>query len=262
MTLPKISIITICYNSEKTLAEAIESVLAQDYPALELIIIDGGSTDGSLDIINRYRQQIAVVVSEKDKGISDAFNKGIHQASGELIGILNSDDIMLPGALHHIAEQYDGATDVYRGNMLLWNADTGLKVIEKPSLRFPRIPFIIHVCHGGTFITREAYRKHGGYDIQMKYMMDLDLLTRFYNQGLRFKHIDAEIEAFRIGGVTNSPLRAKREEIRYFILKNGGNKIQYYIYYTALWMQDALKRLLNLIGEDFKRKLRYRHQSA
>ena len=95
----RITIITISFNSEKTLEQTIKSVVGQGYDNLEYIIIDGGSTDGTLDIVNRYRNYITVVVSEKDTGISDAFNKGIVRASGEVIGIINSDDLLADGAL-------------------------------------------------------------------------------------------------------------------------------------------------------------------
>ena len=104
MELPKISIITITFNSEKTLEETIESVLSQNYPNLEYLIIDGGSSDGTLEIVKRYKDKIDFVISEPDRGISDAFNKGIRYATGEIVGIINSDDLLLPDALHKVAE--------------------------------------------------------------------------------------------------------------------------------------------------------------
>lgn len=91
----KISVITITYNSEETLEDTIKSVISQEYDNLEYLIIDGGSKDHTLDIVQKYRDKIAVVVSEPDNGISDAFNKGIKLASGEIIGIINSDDLLL-----------------------------------------------------------------------------------------------------------------------------------------------------------------------
>ena len=91
----KVSIITVCFNSEKTLEETIQSVLIQDYPEVEHIIIDGGSTDGTLAIIRKYAAQITQWISEKDHGMYDAMNKGIALATGDVIGILNSDDVYL-----------------------------------------------------------------------------------------------------------------------------------------------------------------------
>src|ERR1035437_3828099 len=89
----KASIITAAYNSSLTIEDTIKSVLDQDYPDIEYIIIDGGSTDGTMDIVNKYKDRIAKIVSEKDEGMYDAMNKGIKLATGDVIGILNSDDV-------------------------------------------------------------------------------------------------------------------------------------------------------------------------
>src|SRR5574338_486367 len=93
MNKPLISIITVCYNSVKTIEETIQSVLAQDYPAIEYIIVDGGSKDGTLDVIYQYKHKISQIISEPDNGIYDAMNKGIHLAKGDVVGLLNADDI-------------------------------------------------------------------------------------------------------------------------------------------------------------------------
>ena len=104
MHYPKISIITISLNSEKYIEECIRSVVEQNYPALEYIIIDGGSTDGTLDIINKYATKISVVVSERDSGPAIALNKGFAKATGDIMGWLNSDDRLHTKSLFAIAE--------------------------------------------------------------------------------------------------------------------------------------------------------------
>ena len=111
----------MCYNSEVHLEEAILSVISQPYINKEYIVIDGGSTDGTLKIIEKYRNKIDYYISEPDKGISDAFNKGIKAATGDLIGILNSDDFMMPDVLSKIAVEYDENIGVYRGYCIVWN---------------------------------------------------------------------------------------------------------------------------------------------
>ena len=98
MKKPVISIVTICFNSASTVEETIKSVLGQDYPYIDYVMIDGGSTDGTVDIINRYAERLGYFCSEPDKGISDAFNKGVKRAKGDIVCIINSDDILLPGA--------------------------------------------------------------------------------------------------------------------------------------------------------------------
>ena len=104
--LPKISVITVVLNNKSTIEETIKSVLNQKYPNLEYIIIDGGSTDGTLDIINKYNEQIDYLKSEKDLGIYDAFNKGLKIASGDLIGFINSDDIYTENCFKILKEYY------------------------------------------------------------------------------------------------------------------------------------------------------------
>ena len=123
MAYPVISIVTVCFNSARTLEETMKSVLGQNYPALDYVVIDGGSTDGTLDIIDRYKDRLGYFKSEPDRGISDAFNKGIMNAKGDIICIINSDDILLPGALRAVAEHYDENVDVFRCNVIINNKD-------------------------------------------------------------------------------------------------------------------------------------------
>lgn len=254
----KISIITITYNSERTVDETLISVVSQDYPNLEYIIIDGGSKDSTLSIIDGYREHISYLISEKDEGISDAFNKGIKVATGDVIGILNSDDVLLPGALKAVAEAYEEGVDVFRGNTILWNEITQYKCREIPSMKFPKVPYTIHVAHQSTFITRQAYQKYGVFDVRFRYAMDLELLCRYYLAGAVFKYVDADLALYRIGGVTSDPLPKKKEELMFLIRKNGGSAFQAKMYYAFLYVFDAAKSFLNLFGEDFKRKIRYK----
>ena len=111
---PRITIITVCYNSEKYIEQAILSVINQTYDNLEYIIVDGGSQDSTMSIVNRYRDKISVIISEKDNGISDAFNKGIRRATGDIIGIVNSDDMLYNNnVIEKLAEYYEDDIDVY-----------------------------------------------------------------------------------------------------------------------------------------------------
>ena len=200
--LPRISIVTITYNSAATLEETIRSVTMQDYPALEYVIIDGGSTDGTLDIVQKYKDQIQVVVSEPDKGISDAFNKGVSRATGEIIGIINSDDILLPGALQEVAAAYDPQVDVYSGLIL------------------------------------------GLYRVDLRYMMDIELLVRFYKQGAKYLLVERPLAKFRIGGTTNDPIYKKKEDYRAFVQSYGGSAWDF----RRIWMQAIVKYNLIQLG--------------
>lgn len=259
---PRISIITITFNSEKTLEETIKSVVSQDYDNLEYLIIDGGSKDSTLEIVNKYREKIAVVVSEPDKGISDAFNKGIDNATGEIIGIINSDDLLMPRALCAIADNYEERIDVYRGNTVLWNAETGSKLPTKPTMVFSNRKAIKSVCHQSTFIRKDAYEKYGKYDTDFKYMMDSDLLRRFANHGARFKYIDKDLAVFRQGGVTSDNWKNKLKEIRLLVTNNGGSIALAYYRNLVFVIHSLTKQMLfYLLGEKRSRIMYYQVNS-
>ena len=256
---PKISFITITFNWKETVAEAIESVIAQNYSNLEYIVVDGLSTDGTVDIIKNYSQHISRFVSEKDEGISDAFNKGISFATGDIIGILNADDVMLPGALDAMAEAFDGKTDIYRGNIRIWNPKTDNQVREFPSMEFKLMPINVHVAHPGTFITPAAYKKWGVYRKDMRFAMDLELLCRHYRGGAVLKYVPVDVALYRIGGVTDTPLSIKKTEMKTLIKLNGGSSFLANVYYARMVVVDIAKRIIvKCFGEDFKRKLRYK----
>lgn len=255
---PRISIITITYNSEKTLEETIKSVVSQDYDNLEYLIIDGGSKDSTLEIVNKYRDRIAVVISEPDKGISDAFNKGIEHSTGEIIGIINSDDMLLPQALRAIADNYDKKIDVYRANTVLWNPETGSKIPIKPTMSFSNRKAIKSVCHQSTFIRKDAYEKYGKYDVALKYMMDADVLYRLKNKGARFKFIDQNLAVFRLGGITSDSWVKKLKESKYMIIKNGGSVVYAYYRNCIFIIRQLMKKVLFFfMGEETVRDLFY-----
>lgn len=254
---PQISIITVCFNSEKFIEETINSVLSQDYENLQYIIIDGGSNDKTMDIVQKYKSQISTIVSEPDKGISDAFNKGIRYAEGDLIGIVNSDDILLPNALKKLAEHYEqGKYDIYRGNLIIWNSESGNKYKEIPSMSFSTTPVFISVAHESSFVTSEAYKKYGLYDINLHYTMDLDFFIRAYKKGAIFKQINEDFTMFRIGGATSTSMWKKQKDYIKMSKNNNASSLHAYSYYTVLLLIDICKRILDMVNPDLKRKIR------
>ncbi len=255
---PKISIITITFNSEKTLEETIQSVISQDYDNLEYLIIDGGSRDHTLDIVNKYRDKIAVVISEPDKGICDAFNKGIAHATGEIIGIINSDDILLPHALETVASNYAPDIDVYSGNVLMWNDKTGQTYIRKPTIEFENIRKSFKACHPARFITRRAYEKYGVYSLEFRYCMDVDLLIRFCKAGAKSIHIDKELTKFRIGATSSDSVFKKKEDIKALVRNNKGTKWDFY----CRWFKSIFIYYIKIIaGSLLSKKIIYKIKS-
>lgn len=256
MICPHISIITITYNSASTLEETILSVINQEYKNLEYVIIDGGSTDNTLGIIQKYKEHIAIVVSEPDRGISDAFNKGIRMATGEIVGIINSDDILLPGALTKIAEAYQPQTDVYSGLMYCFDDKTHDKILFYPDLKFDKLKLQYSVAHSSRFIRKDAYLRYGVYQEDFRYMMDIDLLCRFYHQGATFQLVDAPLAQFRLGGVTNDPIYKKKEDYRLFVSNYGGTVWDFrWIWFQAVVKYNMIHLGYRLFGENLRFKI-------
>ncbi|MBE9572013.1 MAG: glycosyltransferase [Proteobacteria bacterium] len=183
--LPKISVVTPSFNQGQFLEKCIKSVIKQDYPDFEYIIIDGGSTDNSLDIIAEYRQYLAYSVSEPDNGQSSAINKGFKKAKGELVVWLNSDDYYLPGAFRKVAEAYgrNPEASFYFGNGLRVDSK-GMKksrFFESETVNFNRDALLYclnYILQPATFINASYLKKIGFLDEGLDYGMDTDLWLR------------------------------------------------------------------------------------
>ena len=244
MSQPRITIITITYNSEKTLARAIDSIICQEYPNLEYIIVDGGSNDNTVEIIKSYGDRITKWISEPDKGISNAFNKGIHMATGDVIGIINSDDGLELGALQKVADAYEENVDVYRGNVLLWKEDSNTQVVEIPSMHF-RYVGSNKISHQSTFVAKKAYMRFGLYDESCKYVMDYDLLLRYERAGAKFKYIDETLAFYSLGGLTFTKFTKKRmDEIIRVLKQNGASHFHVLMYILYQLSKEFIKKIV------------------
>lgn len=220
--LPQISIVTPSYNQGRFLEACIRSVLEQNYPHLEYIMIDGGSTDNSLDIIRKYQSNFAYWISETDQGQSDALNKGFQRASGELVAWLNADDFYLPQALKHIAEVYraNPTAPFYFGNGLRVDEQGEPKRVffPKDSLRFNHEALrygLNYILQPATFIRRESLHQVGYLSTPLHYGMDTDLWLRLAALGEPLP-VQAQIAASREYGTTktSSGSFARIEELR------------------------------------------------
>lgn len=204
MNIPKISIITVSYNAVSTIERTILSVISQDYPNKEYIIIDGHSTDGTVEIIKRFTDSITFWVSEKDNGIYDAMNKGIKHATGDIIGIINSDDYYANNALNRIAAEYTKTRGkhIIHGNMIF--CQEGKERLFIPSDKLSRMWLGQIVAHPTVFVPRDLYLKFGVFNTQYKIAADYDLMLRFYTNNVLFTHIKAVISYMSDGGVSNT----------------------------------------------------------
>lgn len=237
----KVSIITICYNSALTIRETIKSVIRQGYTDLEYLIIDGGSTDETLNIIEKYREKISYVVTETDRGISDAFNKGIKASTGDVIGIINSDDFLAENAVKNIAQYADKYRhmDVFYGDMAVING-RGEIYICRPQEEISNIKHHFMLCHPSVFIRREAYKRYGLYDMEYRYAMDYELLSRFYNAGAAFQYVPELLAYFRKGGTSKANARMTVDESIKVSIRNGTEPNKARNYYRIANMRQQM----------------------
>lgn len=200
MSLPKVSIITVCYNSEKTIEQTICSVLRQTYPNIEYIIIDGASTDHTLDIIERYKNRIHLV-SEPDSGLYHAMNKGIIRASGEVIGIINSDDWYEDNAVELAVKYLGNDFDMTYGGCM-WIYEDGV-MQERRCHSLEELRYRFNISHQTVFVRKEIYEKYGIFNQKYNIAADYDLVLRFYECGVRMVEIPANLAFFRKSGISS-----------------------------------------------------------
>lgn len=220
--MEKVSIITVVYNAVKTIEQTIQSVLNQTYPSIEYIIIDGGSTDGTVDIINKFRDKIDIFISEKDDGLYDAMNKGIKSASGEIIGILNSDDTYTENAISLVVDNFrNRPMDVLYGDAMLVDGISEIGLYDCSDIE--QLWYRMAIPHPSTFVRKEIYDKYGVFDTQYLIAADYDLMLRLYCEGVRFGHIDELLTYFRLGGMCMVRLNEVTEETHTISLKYIGH---------------------------------------
>ena len=210
----KISIITVVYNNHQTIKTAIDSVLSQDYEDIEYIIIDGQSTDGTLDLIHDYGDSISRVISEPDKGIYDAMNKGIALCTGEVIGILNSDDVYADcNVLSEVMQHFiaDAALDLVYGD-LVYVKNNDLDQVVRKWISKPYYPKFFedgHVPpHPSLFVKRLVYEKTGLFNLEMRLAADYEFMLRLFKlHPYKSKYLNRLFVKMRLGGATNASIK-------------------------------------------------------
>lgn len=221
----KVTIITSCYNRKETIGCAIDSVLAQDYPDIEYIVVDGSSTDGSLDVIRSYGGRIAKLISEPDHGMYEAINKGIRAATGDVVGLLHSDDFFYDEhVISHVVRRLEetGADFLY-GNGLFVNSENTGKVIRNwigGTYRTWKVRHGWLPLHPTCYIKRDAMMKRGLYNETYKIAADSDFLLRYLMGGdLTVTYLNEYIVRMRMGGLSTDSGRRKqmwKEDIRVY----------------------------------------------
>lgn len=219
----KISIITIVYNRKNCIADCIQSVLDQTYHDIEHIIIDGGSTDGTQEVIEKYRDKIAFYLSEKDEGVFDAYNKGIRNATGDVIGVLNSDDFFFePETIEKIAEafSFSGADLVYAKGLFVDKEDLSKIKRKYPSKSFRKsyLSYGWIPLHTTIFVRREIFSNYGLYNHGYKIASDYEISLRWFkNDHIKKFFLNEWVVKMRLGGLSTSArlqVRKSREDLR------------------------------------------------
>lgn len=237
---PLVNIITIVLNSEEYLEQTILSVLNQTYDNIAYIIIDGGSTDGTLDIIHKYESRLACWVSEKDEGISDAFNKGIRDSSGQIIGIINSGDVLLPGTIDRVVSFFaeNPRIEVVHGDVLLYENDTVIKRI-KPAARWWLPWRLVLFNHPATFVRREVYERHGAFSKKYRIAMDVEVYLRWVRSGINIRYLPEALVGMLAGGVSSRHAPLGYSEARRAFIEKGFPKIVIDVLYMVRLIAHA-----------------------
>lgn len=231
---PLVSIITVCFNSEKTIAKTIESVLNQSYDNIEYIIIDGKSSDNTLEVVKKFedafqkKEIVLTVISESDAGIYDAMNKGINLSSGEIIGIINSDDWYETDAVSQMIEVYNkNRFDVFYADLRI-HKPSGLLIKHAKNKKFVSTR---HWNHPTTFVTKEIYREFK-YSLDRGIYADWDFILRLRKNRKKIVVLNKIIANFEFGGISSKKSilhTINRIKLRYSIYRNNGYS-RFYIF--------------------------------
>jgi glycosyltransferase involved in cell wall biosynthesis len=206
----KISIITVVWNNEKTIKDAIESVLGQTYKDIEYIIIDGASSDGTVEVVKSYGNKISKFLSEPDNGLYDAMNKGIALATGDVVGILNSDDFYIDnGVIERVMKEFEKSqADSVFADLVYVKSDNLNKVVryyDSSHFTPQRFAYGWMPAHPTFFVRRWVYEKYRLFRTDLKIAADFDILARFlYTHKISYSYMKEVLVKMRLGGVSTS----------------------------------------------------------
>ncbi len=203
----KISVITVSLNMVDTVERTIKSVISQECDELEYIVIDGGSDDGTVDIIHKYEAHISYWCSELDNGIYDAMNKGLTVATGDIVAFLNSDDWYEENALKTVAAQFDEETYVLCGRVKAYEKGQLIGIEPNRKISCEELFFGMCYCHQAIFTRRQVFEQYGYFDTRYRIAADYDWFLNLYVNGIRIKAVDLILANYNKAGISNKQLK-------------------------------------------------------
>lgn len=250
---PLVSIVTVCYNSENTIEDTIMSILNQTYQNIEYIVIDGGSTDDTVNIIKKYEPLFCkrgikyLWISEKDKGIYNAMNKGIKLSSGEWIGIINSDDWYELDAVSNIAKSNNKKFQMVHGDMNIY-LNNKLAFVKKSSKSLRGIKRKMIINHSTVFVRKDVYKKYGLFNENLKIASDWYFILKVY-KNINIKYLENKvISNFRNEGISSFYDLSQAKE-KHSIRRH----LQLYRMFDIYYIYDLFKFII--LGEKTLNKL-------
>lgn len=249
-----LTIVTPCLNAEATIRRTVESVVGQSTKPYEYLVVDGGSSDGTLQILEEYSEYITSVVSEPDRGISDAFNKGIHRAKGDFVLILNADDWLEPEAVERLMQVIESLPEDERNQTILHCAmnivdEAGQSRRVRSRYRGGRAGgwafyFDMPINHPGCCVPKAVYEQLGGYEESFRIAMDCEFVLRSWKNGVQFRYLPEPLVNFAVGGVSTAHTFKALQEVRKAQRKNGLPRLTTEVVFAAKATVNRAKRLV------------------
>lgn len=248
----KVTIITLCFNSINTIEQTFKSVLSQNYSNLEYIVIDGGSTDGTIDVIKKYQDKLAYWNSEKDEGIADGFNKGIAKANGDIVGIINSDDWYAPDTITKVVETFinNPTADFVFGDIIYTDLNGAELYIQTGNPNYQKsLKYEMTAIHHPTvFVRRTVYQNYGGFDKGYRIAMDYEFLLRITSKGVNGLYIPTVLAFMRLGGESDCHCLKAYAEVREISMKYGYNTLLAWYHFCYKSIKILVRKKLQQIG--------------
>jgi glycosyltransferase involved in cell wall biosynthesis len=251
-TSPLITVVTVVFNGEAHLEQTLKSVAGLPDDQIEYIVIDGGSSDRTIDIVRQYEDRITDWISEPDRGIYDAMNKGIAKANGQFIGFLNADDWYEPGILSDVARQITCSSSENRViyfNYYWWDEElsTETRSPRQCNLRYWRGMSILHQT---MFVQSSIYKELGSYSLEYRFASDYDYFLRMIKAGVRFEKINRHGVNFRKGGKSTKFMNRSISEVSRIVRKYFGTASREYALFL---LTNRLPSLLGNLGNVFNK---------